>query len=176
MFISAIIITVLMNFIVTEEFETRNYSCVCELCEHARLFDAVTSAGVKIRFPIDELMYDNGVNEYVDLSAFADYHTFAEEPWYGGMRTLFTTDITVSDFRFLSLVYDDYYYVIDSIVLFSLNELTPEMPLLAEWNYMGCFTSSRAISFVYGGETRYFEIVLSNCRSHLYLAEFLLAR
>jgi hypothetical protein len=163
--------------------ESNSVLCDCDLCQAARLPGGVTPAGVQIHFILNEIRpdYDN-INEYVDISPFADYYTFTETDWTSGMRTLFSTDITVNNFQFLTLAYsvfleemccDDYcscIFVTDA--LYTLNELTPEMPLVAEWNYVGCFTSHRGISFEYDGVARYFDIIHSNYNGHLFLREF----
>jgi hypothetical protein len=156
--------------------------CDCETCRSARLSGGVTSAGVHIRFIADETrpMFDH-VNEYVDIGTFEHYHTFIESGGHAGMSTIITAEKTVTDFQFLSLHYsyqleycceEPCICIFINYTLFSLDELTSEMPLFVTWNYMHCFTSGRGISFVYDGVTRYFDIFFSNYNGHLFLREF----
>jgi hypothetical protein len=157
--------------------------CDCELCLFARRREGVTPANVKIRFISNETPTDfNGINEHVNIDSFAAYHTFTEPDWSLGTRTVFTADITVNNFRFISLEYAfqlddmccDFYCgcVYTTDIFCTLDELTPEMPLVVEWNHVGCFTSGRGISFDHDGTTYYFDIVDSNYNGHLYLREF----
>ena len=149
----------------------------------------VTSAKVQIRFVADEdaeedtWLLDGGINELVDISQLVTYHTFIEPgreaQWQSGVRVIYTTDATVRDFRLISIIHSFQLYemccevpcfcTFIEDVLFSLDELTPEMPLVTAFVHTGCFTSGRGISFSYGGATRYFNIVLSNKSSHLFL-------
>jgi len=153
--------------------------CECALCQYARKRIGVTPANVRIRFVANAHIQPewDTLNEFIDISQISEHHTFAEQgnPF---MKTLFTTDSVVTEFQFLSIGYcfwlcepccNAAIYICD--VLFSLDELAPGKPLLVEWRYMGCFTSSRGVSFVYDGVRRYFEIIYSNYNGHLFLAE-----
>ena len=156
------------------------YFCDCDLCEYARKRIGVTPANVKIRFlESDDWRHEwDTINEFVDINQFEDYYFFAEENSPHVTKTLFTTDSVITDFQFLVIGYcflHDEPCCFSSIyvheVLFSLDELTPEKPLLAHWTYAGCFTSSKGVSFVYNGTKHYFEIINSNYNSHLFLTE-----
>jgi hypothetical protein len=163
----------------TDATELSEAICECELCQYARKRIGVTPANVRIRFVISEHGQPewDTLNEYVDINQFSEYYTFIEHD-YPLMKTLFTTDSVVTDFQFLSIGYCFLHdepccfsaiYVYD--ILFSLNELSSEKPLLAEWRYIGCFTSSKGVSFVHDGIRRYFEIMYCNYNGHLFLAE-----
>jgi hypothetical protein len=169
-----------------EQPASYTHLCGCHLCEYARQRVGVTDANVKIRFIEGEYGFysgaDDGINEYTDINQFADYHTFTEADWTSGMRTLVTTDKPITDFRFVTLVYryqrdepccDELCLcILVTDTLYTLDELTPNMPLLLEWHYRGCFTSSRGVSFVYNGVTQYFDIDYSSYNGHLYLRWF----
>ena len=140
----------------------------------------VTSAEVQIRFVADGVLYAYGVNELVCLDQIIAYQTFVEpgreEHWDSGWRVIYTANTTVSDFRLIALTYGMFLYEpTDGIyvrdVIYTISELLPELPLVASWVHEGCFTTGRGISFVYDGETRYFEIMLSNKSGHLFLSE-----
>jgi hypothetical protein len=98
------------------------------------------------------------------------------------VRVIFTAERSVSDFRFISLIYcyqqADVFAHIDcgciSVVneFHFLDELTPEMPLVSTWMYWGCFTSGWGISFVYDDVTWFFNVVHSNESGRLFLWEF----
>ena len=137
----------------------------------------VTSAYVQIRFVEDETtQYVAEVNELFDLSQIEAYHSFVdpgtEALHESGQRIVFTADTPVSDFRFLALGYEKEVLPTEEGVLYALDALTPERPFVVEWVHVGCFTSFRGISFVVDGETRYFEIVMSNKDGRLFLVEF----
>jgi|GEM_PF-5576378 len=162
-----------------ETIEPSEVICDCELCQNARERIGVTPANVRIRFVANAYSQPewDTINEFVDISQIPEYHIFVEQgnPFN---KTLFTTDSAVTDFQFLSIGYCFWHYepcCFDAIyvddILFSLDMLSPEKPLLVEWTYMGCFTSSRGVSFVYDGVRHYFEIAHSNYNSHLFLAE-----
>jgi len=166
----------------TKEHEPLVYFCECDYCENARIaVEGVTPAKLQIRFIADESnTHLDTVNEYVDISENADYHVFIEPN--GFVKTLFTTEKTISDFQFISLKHSfqrdenccDEVCLCTFIedILYSLEELTPEKPLFTEWRNIGCFTTNRGISFVYDGVRRYFNIILSNKSGHLFLSEF----
>ena len=131
---------------------------------------------VQIRFVADETtQYFAEVNDLVDLDSLAGYRTFIDPDTVlldnPSQRIVFTTDLPVSDFRFLALGYDEDFSPIVADVLYSLDALTAEEALVVLWVHTGCFTSGRAISFVENGVRRYFEIMLSNMDGHLFLTE-----
>jgi len=166
--------------------ETITILCDCEMGQYARIPGGVTPARVQIRFIDDETRhYFSDINEFVDISQFSVYHTFTELNWHhspAGIRTIFTTDITISNFQIITLVYSYQFVdfccdefcncIIINDVLYTLDVLTPETPLVAEWINTGCFTTGRGVSFIYDGVTRYFDIVLESYDGHIYMAEF----
>lgn len=118
-------------------------------------------------------------NDLFYLEAIAQYHFFIDpdvdtlyEP--GGQRIVFSTEVAVSQFQFMTLTYGEENFVpMAGEVLYSLDILNPEKPFVVEWVHVGCFTSGRGISFVDPeGVIRHFEIVLSNESGLLFLSEF----
>ena len=145
----------------------------------------VTSAKVQIRFAATEERFGECAayipNELVDISELAAYQTFIEsdreEQWESGWRVVYTANAAVHDFQLIGLSYG--FFLDESTtniyvreIIYALDELSPELPLVASWVHEGCFTTGRGISFVYDGATRYFEIFHSNKSGHLFLSEF----
>ncbi|MCL2456059.1 MAG: hypothetical protein FWD19_00745 [Defluviitaleaceae bacterium] len=156
-------------------------ACECELCEFARRREGVSPANVKIRPTEKERATCNDINEFVDLDQIENYHEFDEWDDSARTRSIFTTDVAVQDFQFFSIHYhwgidccgdDSCFCMSVDEIIFSLDELTPEKPLVLGWRYEGCFTSSKGVSFSFEGEQKFFEIIHSNYNGHLFLKEF----
>ena len=170
----------LLEIIPLTEYETAYYEDLMRQYVLSIPFQGVTSARVQIRFVATEERFGEYAvyvpNELVDINQLAAYHIFIEpdweEQWDSGWRVVFTTNAAVSNFRLISIVHSFQLYemccesycscTFVNDVLFSLVELTPEMPLVAAYVHIGCFTSGRGISFLYDGVTRYFNIVHCN--------------
>ena len=174
------------EIIPTTEYETENYDDIMRQYVLSLPLQGVTSARVRIRFVADENRFGESAeyipNELVDISQLAAYYTFIEpgreEQWQSGTKAIFTAETAVSDFQLITLTYGFFLEEpIDGVfvenVIFSLDEFTPELPLVTAWVYEGCFTSGRGISFLYEGVKMYFEIMHSNKSGHLFLREFI---
>ena len=85
-------------------------------------------------------------NNYICLSRFDSYHeliTGASD----SQRIVFTTEQTVRNFQFFRIGWDsDIYWPKPGDVLYSLDELTPEKPLVVGW--MGSLHFNSGISFL----------------------------
>jgi len=89
-------------------------------------------------------------------------------------RIVFRSELALRDFRYLSIVHDDYMQAHRRDVLYTLEVLEPEIPFVASF-FPQCFTSNFGFSFVDGyGRTRYFEIWPNNedGGAHLMFSEF----
>jgi hypothetical protein len=138
----------------------------------------VTDANVRINFVTDENAdYFDGVNVYKTLGQYSDTVVFTDPAAAGEyipMRSVFTAEAAVSDFRYLALIYDDETMQPKTVeTLYACDTLLPEVPVVIEWMHVGCFTSARGISFTdVNGVTRYFELIESNMDGRLVLFEF----
>ena len=105
-----------------------------------------------------------------------EYH-FAEESDEFGIlsRVMFTTNTAAKNFKFIVVGYREYGDEIkffEEDVLYSLDELTPEKPLVVMWLEQGTIPQ-RGISFTdENNNTRYFYLSQSGNDGSLFLAEF----
>jgi len=123
-----------------------------------------TSANVRWYFVDDGISWQHHQPELVfDLDRVEKYHEFVIRE---GLRIVFTTEATVRDFRFLSVMFNDKYsrenpveserlYIVEN-VLYTLDELTPKIPLVITGIDWGGAVPINGFSFVVDGEIRYF--------------------
>ena len=110
------------------------------------------------------------------LAQFGSYHAFIEPGEEGAPQILFTTNITVRDFRFVEIgveTDDDFnidFYV--AAVLYTVDELRADEAFVVTWQSRGEFPD-RGISFIDDtGVTRFFTLSLGGDGS-LWLTEML---
>jgi len=166
------------SYLPQEEFEWEH-----ELLEH-ETFENVgrTSANVRAYFVDDERHQHHYDVFLYDISQVEQYHEFVTPE--GLARMVFTTESTVRDFRFLEIQFNhnffnenadenERHYNVES-VLYTLDELTPEIPLVVTGVNLGSTAvAANGFSFVdEDGETRYFLIQVSGKTGFLAIGEF----
>ena len=111
------------------------------------------------------------------LSQYASYDEFMElEDLSYQVKVVFTTSVPVTDFKFLEGGYvggedDSFRFVVNS-VLYSMDELLPEKPLVVGTVFHGDFPT-RGISFVdESNTTRYYTLGMSGKDGSLVLIEY----
>jgi len=117
-------------------------------------------------------------DDLFDLSQAERYHEF--DTGYDFARVVFTTGVTVRDFRFLNVQWNDnfspgvddrLYFVRD--VLYTLDELTPEIPFVVTGADMGSALAANGFSFVdETGQLRYFAFLIDGMTGLLVTMEF----
>jgi len=126
---------------------------------------SVTSANVRVQ--IEKSSSWGGLPDHVlfDLSQVETYYEFSELE--GLMRFVFSTDIAVANFRLLRIYHNENFfresaelherlYNVQEI-LYTLEELTPEMPFVVAWWFPGGAVAGNGFSFTDAyGQTRYF--------------------
>jgi len=145
-----------------------------ELLEH-ETFENVgrTSANVRWYFVEDGIRWQHQSELIFDLNQVEKYH---EAIIREGLRIVFTTDATVRDFRLLEIRHNtaenERRYIVES-VLYTLDELAPEIPLVVTGASLGCAVAVNGFSFVdEDGATRYFIIQQSGKTGNLVYGEF----
>jgi len=121
----------------------------------------LTSANVRLYF-VNEEASPQWLPDYVlfDLEQVEHYHEFIHpNPWINErgshMRIVFTTQVTVRNFKFLDIIWMDSsqiegaeaHYLVRN-VLYSLEELTPEIPFVVTGISLGCVLAREAFSFI----------------------------
>jgi hypothetical protein len=132
----------------------------------------LTSANVRLFFVDDGVTWQHRSDMLFDLSKVEHYHEFVNEEWKDLARIVFTTETTVREFSFLRVVMNDNFYkenpeegarryiVLNTI--YTLDELTTEIPLVVTGASMGCIFADNGFSFVdEDGATRYFAFLES---------------
>ncbi|MEA4895463.1 MAG: hypothetical protein VB064_09375 [Oscillospiraceae bacterium] len=115
---------------------------------------------VSVDYATDEL-----INKY---DSFYEFVEFKDE---GYQKIIFTTCISVKDFRFIEVGYKDEDINVNK-VLYSMEELSPEKPFVVTWMEWGSIPH-RGISFVdETNKIRYFYIAMSGEDGSLLLVEF----
>lgn len=72
------------------------------------------------------------------MKEYGGHEEYAEPEDHGDEKIIITTGETVTDFKFVSLVYDgSNSAVLEETVLFSMGELTPETPFVVTWREIG---------------------------------------
>lgn len=109
------------------------------------------------------------------LSKYDSFEEFVEFKDEDYQKIVFTTNITVKDFKFIEVAYkeeDSNISFFENKVLYSLDELSPEKPFIVTWMEQGAIPH-RGISFVdETNTTRYFYIAMSGKDGSLLLVEF----
>ena len=120
---------------------------------------------VNVDYATDELL-----SEY---DSFDEFTEFEDE---GYQKIIFITNIVVKDFRFIEVGYKEENTNIvffENKVSYSLDELSPEKPLVVTWMEQGSIPH-RGISFIdENNTTRYFYVAMSGEDGSLFLVEFL---
>jgi len=114
----------------------------------------------------------------LDLGSFEYYHEGIINR--GSVQVAFTTETTVRNFQFLEIMFNDDFGVDEyerfySIrnVLYSINELTPEMPLVITSANLGCALASNGFSFVDEHDiARYFSFIQCGKTGLIFVSEF----
>ncbi|MCL2565140.1 MAG: hypothetical protein FWE24_04940, partial [Defluviitaleaceae bacterium] len=135
--------------------------------EHENEQSITTSAHVQLQLVDDESVRQWYMgDDLFDLSHVERYHEF--DTGYDFARIVFTTNVTVRDFRFLNVVFndsfspgvDDRLYLVRD-VMYTLEELTPEVPFVVTGADMGSALAANGFSFVDEmGQTRYFAFLI----------------
>ena len=137
----------------------------------------LTSANIRLYFVDDGRTQWYHAYRYFDLDQIEIYHEFIR--WEDGFRIIFTTEATVQDFRFLSINWNENFYrederlysVLD--VLYSLDELTPEMPFVVTGASLGCVLAGNGFSFVdEKGTIRYYSFLVDAFLGLFVIEEF----
>jgi len=142
---------------------------------------SLTSANVRVYFVDDERIASHMDEVFLyDISQVEQYHELIIREDL--VRMVFTTESTVRDFRFLQIQHNDNFFNENAdenerrynvvSVLYTLDELTPEIPLVVTGVNMGCALAANGFSFVVDGETRYFLIQVSGKTGFLTIGEF----
>jgi len=128
----------------------------------------ITSANIRL-YVADTERERQWVYAYrlLDFSQIDQYHEFIL--YANGARFIFTTETTVSDFRFLSIMMNQYFwnenaeegeraYIVQNTLYF-LDELTPEVPFVVQGIIFGGTFAIHGFSFLdETGTRRYFSI------------------
>jgi hypothetical protein len=135
--------------------------------------DGLTSANVRLFFVDDENVRQwYPAYRLFDLDQIEQYHEFVRRE--NGLRIVFTTEVTVHTFKFLRIMWNDNYfdedaevgkkrYIIEE-VLYSLEELIPEIPFVVTGTSLGCIYADNGFSFVDDtGQVRYYWFFEFNC-------------
>jgi hypothetical protein len=105
-----------------------------------------------------------------------EYDFFEDEyEGYDPVKIIFRTNVTVKDFKFIAIEPDDEAEgaeYTETAVLYSLDELSPEKPLVVTWLEIGLMPH-RGISFTdENGSEKYFYLAQSGEDGYLLLIEF----
>jgi len=123
----------------------------------------------------EEAFIDVRIIDEVDLDSYSSFDEFVEFDEEGYQRIVFTTSAVVTDFRFIEVGYNSDGPTIEffeSSVLYSIDELLPEKPLVVTWMEWGLIPH-RGISYIDENSTRkFFSINLSGYDGSLLLVEF----
>jgi len=141
-----------------------------------------TSTNVRLHFEVSGLEQQQyNSYELLDLNQFSHYHILIQRE--DAMRILFTTETTVSDFKFFDVRINDAVfgedadetarrYIVQEI-LYSLSELTPEFPFVVQGPWFGSIFAEQGFSFSDEyGTTRYFVFGQSGKTGLIYITEF----
>ena len=142
----------------------------------------VTSANVRLYF-VEEESISQRYYAYrmFDLSQVEHYREFIHRE--DDLRIIFITEYVVRDFRFLSIMWNDNFsredanegerrYSVRSI-LYSLDELTPEIPLVVRGADFGCALAANGFSFTDENDTvRYFSFLICGKSGFVIISEF----
>jgi hypothetical protein len=142
----------------------------------------VTSANVRLyREDTDRARQEYYPYRLLNLSQFSNYHELILTE--DAPRSIFTTETTVSDFRFLSVFMNQYFwrenadegerrYIVQDTLYF-LDELTPDVPFVVQGAILGGTFAAHGFSFLdEDGETRYFSIEQSGKTGLVGIFEF----
>jgi hypothetical protein len=132
----------------------------------------LTSANVRLFFADSESWWYPYSYGLYDLDQIEHYHEFIHREDLA--RIVFTTEATVREFSFLDIMWNENFSWDDSDgnerrylvrdVLYTLDELTPEVPFVVTGASMGCIFADNGFSFVdETGVTRYFEFYVNAC-------------
>jgi len=130
----------------------------------------LTSANVRVLYVDDGIIWQHRPDMLFDLSKVEHYHEFVNEEWKDLARVVFTTEATVREFSFLDITWNENFSWDDSDgserlyivrdVLYTLDELTPEIPLVVTGANLGCAAAANGFSFVdETGTARYFALL-----------------
>lgn len=128
--------------------------------------ESTTSPKEKALINVD-YMTDELLNKYNSFDEFIEDESLP--------RIIFTTNITVKDFKFIEIDFrdgDEDFTFFESKVLSSLEELSPEKPFVVTWMEQGTIPH-RGISFIDETDTtRYFYIAMSGKDGSIFIDEF----
>jgi len=135
----------------------------------------VTGANIRVQY-VPDAVWDQFEDQpdFADLSQFDSYHELVTNYDSPYVRVVITTEQPLSQFRFVEVAQmgDDTWEALEMTILYSLDELTPEVPFVAQVAFL-CFTSNRGIIFwdeAYGRD-RFFVIHSSGYDGTLMLFE-----
>jgi hypothetical protein len=146
------------------------------------MVDGLPSVNVRLFYVDDGIILQHHPDMLFNLSQIEHYHEFIYKEDLA--RIVFTAEAAIRDFRFLDIVWndnfsweeadgDERFYSVRS-VLYSLDELTPEVPFVVTGVDMGCALAAHGFSFVdENGITRYFAFLQSGKDDEgIFISEF----
>jgi len=142
----------------------------------------VTSANVRLHIEVNEVERQQyPAYRLLGLNQFSRYHKFVQREH--AELILFSTETTVSDFRFFDVIVNDAFFAEGADgterryailnTLYVLNELTPETPFVVQGAWFGSVFAEQGFSFSDEyGTTRYFVFGQSGRTGLIYVGEF----
>ena len=171
---------------IEEDYRQQTYNLTyTPLIEYAQAKGMVTAEQIR---EYEAGKTDSGINENTDsaivqvfwldnsMFGYSDYAEYNVGQMGDQALTIFTTDEPITDFKILSLSFQDITengeLIFDETVVYELAELSPDYPLVAGLDYIGTIPNN-GISYVdCNGQYRRFTVEESGMDGSLFLLEY----